>query len=1349
LQAQGKDIFVSRLDESDGLSPGGVMNFFQDAEGNLWLCTIAGLNRYDGNRITTFVSDPFDINSLSATPIHDITQHPSGILWIATRGGGLNAYDPHTGQFTHYRHDPEDPASIAGDIMSYMDIDDEGRLWIGSETGGLTRFDPTTGKAVQFHPAPGKPGRLQGHCRGEIIADSLRIYLGTSTGFEYFDRYTGRFRFFPMLRPGSGDTLRYQVYGMARDRQGKVWFGYSGEGLRMYDPATDQVVHFEIQTEAGRRNARPMRMLEDQRGYLWIAGFNEIWRISPDRKQMEQLNALSIDTHKLLSDGLWSIFEDRSGLIWFGSPNRMALYFDPRREVFQFYDLTLTTGAGTGHSRPAVNCLRQDRQGVIWFGVERELYRYDPRTGVQSAYPQNHLINNLLEGPQGLIWLTTEGGLFRFDPATGQSEPVLTTQTAGIRVETAVYAAFDRDGDLWVSTWDYGLYRIGREALYRTDHTAPLDFDRWSNDKSRSNSLATNGLQKVTADSKGNIWVCGNIGGITRIEKATGRVKAFSYHQGKTGTISNNYTYSVVEGPDGRIWVSTNGGGLNRFDPDTDGFVHYTTQDGLPSNVVFDLAFDGQGLLWLNTLKGISCFDPAAETFTHFNEKDGLQCWTEDLHYNPQTNTIFAAGAKGFNSFSPEEVLRLKKTATPIAIVAVSHFDPEQEQMIRLQPAAWADGRLDLSQGESTLRLQFAMLDFRNPTRHRYRYSLTKAGNPVWVDIQEQNLVDLARLDPGTYPFHLEGRNSDGLWSRLPEPLVIVIHPPFWRTGWAYALYVLLGTAIVIFLYRFDLRRRLANREARRVKELGKLKARFYTNITHEFRTPLTVILGLTEEPANVSNALKLIRRNGEKLLNLINQLLDLSRLDNNSLQPRYQQIEIVSFTQYIGESFQSLAEKKQIYLTVSSEIQQLWMDMDEELYRQILSNLLSNAIKFTPENGKISLHLAQKDNGLVVQIQDNGIGIPNDALPHIFDRFYQAAPPSPPEGRGKPLARPPSPLGGGWEGTGIGLALVKELVRLLEGEIGVESDPDGLSGGRGTCFTVQLPVRRQAAHKTETFEPALIDRTIAEPFAVAPAAGDAELPGLLLIEDNPDVVFYIQSILQAYYSVQVAPNGAAGIEKAIETIPDIIISDVMMPEKNGFEVVETLKGDQRTSHIPIILLTARATQEDRIAGLKYGADAYLMKPFDKAELFVRLEKLVELRKALQARYAQAAQPKLTFIFSQSRDQAVTPSLDDLFLENIRRIIDKKIGDSDLDIPYLCKKTGLSTTQLHRKMKALTGEAPISFIRKVRLHKAKELLQNTDLTISEIAYELGFNDPSYFSRAFGKEFGRAPGDFRI
>lgn len=1303
------------------------MDFFQDATGHLWICTIAGLNRYDGNQVTTYLSDPLDLNSLSSSVINGMTQDSAGTIWIATREGGLNAFDPCTERFTHYRHDPEDASSLSGDNLKSIDVDEEGQLWIGAETSPLVRFDPATGKAHRFARRPGVPGQLQGLRVHVIIADSQRIYLGTDAGFEYYDRKTGRFRYFPLRDPASGDTLQYPIYGMARDREGNVWFGYPGEGLRVYDPHTDTVTPFEVLTADGQRNTRPMRMLEDQRGNLWIAGYYEIWRISPDRRQMEKMYARDIETHELLSNGIWSIFEDRSGMIWLGTPNRRALYFDPRREVFRFPDLQLVNRSTDADWQPAVSCLRQDRRGAVWFGVDHDLYRYDPQTGTREGYLQPHFIHNLTIGPREKIWLATEGGLYRFDPATGRSVPILTTTTAGRPVAAVLYTAFDRDGDLWVSTWEYGLYRIGRDELYRPDPAAPLDYDRWSEDRNAPNSLATYGLQKVVADSRGYIWVCGNIGGVSRIEKASGRVDIFSYRQGQPGAISSNYTYSVVEGPNGYIWISTNGGGFNRFDPATERFTHYTVQDGLPSNVVFDLAFDGEGLLWLNTLQGISCFDPATATFSHYDERDGLQCWTEDLYYAANTNTLYAAGTKGFNHFSPTELRHLETTDSPVAIQRIAHLDPKTQIMRQLQPADWFDGHLELTHRQSPLRLQFAVLDFRNPDRHRYRYALTQDEDPVWIDLQEQNQLELASIDPGTYTLHLAGQNSDGRWNRLSQPLTLVVHPPIWQTPGAYLAYLLALGAGLYFMYRFILSRQLAWNEARQVKALEQLRSRFYTNITHEFRTPLTVILGMTEAEANFPKAMKLIRRNGYRLLQLINQLLDLSKLDNNALQPNYRQIEMVAFSRYIGESYQSLADRKHISLTVHSAIEQCWMDMDEEMYRQVMSNLLANALKFTPEYGNIAVQLERANQNLLLRVQDDGIGIPADALPHVFDRFYQID-------RAESQAEP---------GTGIGLALVRELVTLLGGSIEVTSEP-----GRGTTFLVGFPIRQTAQQRLETFEPVQVERTIAEPDTAAPVLDNESTPRLLLIEDNPDVVYYIQSLLRPAYQIQVAANGALGIQKAIQFIPDIIISDVMMPEKDGFAVVETLKQDQRTSHIPIILLTARAEQADRLAGLRYGADAYLTKPFDKAELFVRLQQLIAVRQQLRARYAQAAYTETALAGSDNPSGDDDRSLDDRFLQQIRGIIDAHLGDAELDIAFLCREVGLSSAQLFRKMKALTGEPPMGFVRKVRLHRAKALLQTTELPIADIAYELGFSDPSYFTRAFGKEFGTPPSAWR-
>ncbi|MCO6488465.1 MAG: response regulator [Phaeodactylibacter sp.] len=550
--------------------------------------------------------------------------------------------------------------------------------------------------------------------------------------------------------------------------------------------------------------------------------------------------------------------------------------------------------------------------------------------------------------------------------------------------------------------------------------------------------------------------------------------------------------------------------------------------------------------------------------------------------------------------------------------------------------------------------------------------------------------------------------------------------------------------------------------EASRLKELNDFKARFYTNITHEFRTPLTVIMGIADTLAGHQQEKALIQRNSQNLLRLINQLLDLSRLESGTLALNKVHQDIIVYLQYLTESFYSAATQKNIRLLFYAEEETVMMDYDEEKIQQIVYNLLSNALKFTGEQGKIIFHASKiEEDGrpfLKLKVKDNGIGIAPEDIERIFDRFYQASPQPPPkEGefanaglQSAAQRRRSSPFGGGREGAGIGLALTKELVELMKGRIEVQSRL-----GEGTEFILYLPIEAKAKPTAEevaaeqeavrnTDQPAPsntgLTYSAGQP-AEAPVEEDAlyrsVLPELLIIEDNPDIIAYIKTVVKDNYKAYTAGNGEMGIEKALEIIPDIIISDVMMPGKSGYEVCNTLKQDERTSHIPIILLTAKATQADKVEGLKYGADAYLTKPFDKEELLIRLEKLVESRRQLQKRYASGAYATPT----------AEPSVDDIFLQKLWEHVQANLSDAEFGVPRLAAAVPMSQMQLYRKLKALTGKTPSQFIRSYRLRKGLELLQKGELNISEIAYDVGFTDPSYFSRVFQKEFGKSPSDF--
>ncbi|MCB0548674.1 MAG: response regulator [Phaeodactylibacter sp.] len=558
-----------------------------------------------------------------------------------------------------------------------------------------------------------------------------------------------------------------------------------------------------------------------------------------------------------------------------------------------------------------------------------------------------------------------------------------------------------------------------------------------------------------------------------------------------------------------------------------------------------------------------------------------------------------------------------------------------------------------------------------------------------------------------------------------------------------------------------------------RLQELDQFKTDFFTDISHEFRTPLTVISGMTEQIEEnperwLTRGITMIRRNSLNLLNLVNQILDLRKLESGKMELRLAQGDVVPFLHYLFESFHSLAESRDIQMHFLGNVSKLVMDHDAEKLLRILSNLLANAIKFTPEGGHVYFQVDDVAGCLQVRIKDTGPGIPAGQLPFIFERFFSGledTPPALPEEKDeyRPLfggssapptaaprspARPPGQRAQGTpQSTGIGLSLAKELVTLMDGEIGVESRE-----GKGTTFTIRIPIRQQAPLVEEGESiPSFLKAekpagpSPAFPSAPVPVSADVEaelteLPSLLIIEDNADVAEYLLGCLEGQYQLDIAQDGQQGIDKALEQVPDIIISDVMMPKKNGYEVCQTLKTDERTSHIPIILLTAKASQDSKEEGLSKGADAYLSKPFEKQELFIRLEKLLELRARLQEHYRSLEALPDTGTEGERQESQ--------FVLKLRAIVEANMEDENFGIIELCREAGLSRPQLHRKVKALTGRSTSSFVRSIRLHRAKELLVNSDLNISQVAFEVGFRDPKYFSRTFQEEFGKSPNESR-
>ena len=614
------------------------------------------------------------------------------------------------------------------------------------------------------------------------------------------------------------------------------------------------------------------------------------------------------------------------------------------------------------------------------------------------------------------------------------------------------------------------------------------------------------------------------------------------------------------------------------------------------------------------------------------------------------------------------------------------------------------------------------MLNFTRPGENQFKYFLDGYESDWILANPKENTISYTNLPPGTYTFRVKGIT----FSRTSGPedsLTIIIYPPWFWNIYSQILYVLLAILILVWLFRRQLRRQLTIQENKQLKEIDQFKNQFFENITHEFRTPLTIINGIAVELKDNEEGKRLIKRNSNILLQLINRILTLSKLQAKSVKLQLSQSDIIFYLKYLTQSFQSYAVSKNISLSFMSVEEELLMDFDKEYLRQILSNLISNAVKFTPQYGQIQVKAFRNNNELQISIQDTGIGIPESDLPFIFDRFYQL------KNTGK-------------QGTGIGLSIVNELVKLMRGKISVASIIN-----QGTTFIIQLPVQNKAP--LDQFDGQEIEDTI--PFFEPISTNDFEksrqgvhsnLPNVLVVEDNPDLLSYLTTILRSSFQLTIATNGAEGIRLALKLIPDIIISDVMMPEKDGFELSSTLKNDFKTSHIPIILLTAKAGQDSKKEGLQTGADVYLAKPFDKEELFIHINNQLELRRSLKEKYSK--------LDIQALSKDITANNKDVqFLLKLEKVVRDNLSDESFRVePNLCKAMLMSRPQLYRKLQALKGISPSEYIKKARLSYSRKLLLESDLTIAEIADQSGFKSPAYFSKAYKDEYKETPTETR-
>ena len=1342
-----------RFENVEGISQNAPVNLVQDQQGFLWIGADGGLNKFDGHQITTYNYNPRDSKSLSHDHVHSLLIDHLNVMWVGTHGGGLNRYNEATDDFTRYQHDEEDSKSLSHNEITIVYEDSQGTIWVGTTWGGLNRFDRATGTFEAFYPQPTKL-KKRGPNRINAIHEDPNgtLWIGTGGwhvselgdgGLYRFDRLHNAFEQVFLNR--SENEIQEDVWTISGDRQGSIWIGSRFNGAYRMNPIDGTSTHYAHKTggplSLSGQFITSIREDIHEPGIIWITsgefgmhpGQGGLDRLDIKTGEITHYRNIPGDDKSLSSNNIWSTFQDRQGTFWVGAWNALNKMIVPKIEYLTYQHEPDEPGSLSQND--AVTSFYEDEEGILWVTThEGGLNRWDPESETFTHYVHNkdnpnslstNSLRDIVEDQRGDLWIGSRGnGLNRFDPNTGRVTryihiPEDTLSLGGDFIEGIIE---DQTGHIWVATYGEGVFRLDPET---GEFTSFLSDQQKENTKRRVRELYT--------DLQGTLWA-GTASGLARYDPSLD----------KFVTYLDYYINDLYEDRKGRFWIATSGSGLQLFDRDsgTTNSVSFTYQ--LEGNTVSCILEDNDGFIWVRTTRGLSRIDPDTFFITNF---DGLQeHWDGRFSwkacYKNRKGQLLFGGAEGITAFDPTN-LHFNSTPPEVVITDI-HIHGEPIHTLESSPfdgPVYLAQEVNLTAKQNDITLSYAGLHYSNPDKHRYETKLEPYDRD-WIEVGQQRSVRYGFLRPGSYTFRVRAANEDGVRNDVGASLDFTIPAPWWASRLAIGIYLL---ALLLGIYIVDRiqRKRLIRKErtiaaieqaklevdaaeahAKMLEQLDAMKTNFFVNISHEFRTPLHLLLAPLEDALHgtygeinepLRKQLVTMNRNGNRLQRLIDQLLDLSKFESGNMQLKARKEDIIEFSQVIVSYFQSQAERKSITLLFTSSFEKLHVYFDVDKLEKVMTNLLSNALKYTPEQGKIRLDVEESDSSVLLTVQDTGIGIASEHLPHIFKRFHQF---------------------GGEEviaSTGVGLALCKEMVELHHGTIWCESTP-----GFGSTFLVKLPLGKDHLDQDELVHDDLPTKLAHQPsktdvfvdnFEYDPKEKACETAScILIVDDNKDMRDYLKHRLYSHYRLLEADNGASGLDLAKSHNPDLVISDVMMPGMSGYDLCAALKNDDQTKDIPVILLTAKANDQSKIEGFERGADAYIFKPFNSEELLLRVENLIEIRNVLQDKYMGEVRIEPFDIKVSAVEQS--------FLEKVKEVIEDNLGDSQFGVNILAEKMGMEVRQLQRKLKK-TGDIKASvLIRTMRMKRAAQLLDQMPGEVAKVSAMVGYQDTKYFSKQF-------------
>jgi ligand-binding sensor domain-containing protein/signal transduction histidine kinase/DNA-binding response OmpR family regulator len=1344
------------LTVSDGLSKSSVISIVQDQQGFMWFGTRDGLNRYDGHKVKVYKHDNSIPHSISNNDITRVVVDSRGDLWVGTFNG-LNKYDYSQDKFITYYKEAGDVTTLSDNTVRAICESNNGDLWIGT-SNGLNRFNRATGTFEAFFHDDQDAFSISNNHVQDIFEDKEGfIWVATARGLNKMDiSSTGNIRFTRLLHePGNSNSLSDDnTQSVREDREGNLWVGTSLGGLNKYDKNTGKFESFLLDSlpDKSIRNNDVRALAFDEQGRLWIGAYTGLYLLDIRNNRFHRMLNDKDDPTSLSNNSVKSVFVDRVGTLWIGTYYGGVNMLDEQNHNFR--NFKCQSGL-SGLTYEVISAIVEDVEGRIYVGTEGGgINILDLRSGAyktminreaENSLSSNNIKSLYLEDENNLWIGTYRGGLNILDLRSGKIKNYRNeiNNESSLANDNVYSILQENDSLFWLGLFGGGLnlFNKNNEMFFRIS-------------KGSDKGLTSEQVRVLFKDSQGNLWV-GTPGGLNflsaeNLASFNFQFKTYFYDSKKG---SGEDIQAIYEDSRSGIWVGTKESGLNLFDPASDKFVNYILNDNSApgNNVVNGILEDENGWLWISTNQGIVKYNPDVGTIKRFVESDGLL--SNEFNINSclknRNGFMYFGSLKGLTTFHPDRI----STNQSVPSVIFTDFKlygqslrPQEEEGILAKAISYTR-EITLDYDQANFSIEFSIPNFINPQKNHYAYRLN--GLEEKWNYTSNHFASYILQNPGTYLFEVKGANNDGIWNNEPTTLKIKVNPAPWRTWWAFLFYavsicIALYLLIKIIISSSRLKHALEIEQLNQQKQelLNQSKLQFFTNVSHEFRTPLTLILGPLEEIISSykgNNALyrelQSIEKNASRLLNLVDQLMDLRKFENKHLQLKVSEGNIVEFVKDIYLSFIQYARIHKFSYEFDSEVDELLLWYDRDKLERVVFNLISNAFKYTSDGGQIKVMVRQVSGGAEIEIVDSGVGIAPEHLEKIFERFYE-------------VSHSDSIFSTKYNrGTGIGLALAKGIIDMHSGEIKVKSIES-----EGSTFTIQLPLgskhlSEDQINKNFKKRNELVSYEVKNYLAdihpdpdvsveLSPAELSKNAPTILVVEDNDDVRNYIVQVFRAEYRIIEASNGKEGLKMALQHVPDMIISDVMMPETDGVEFCFRIKSEIRTSHIPFVLLTARTSLAFKYEGLEMGADDYIQKPFKVKELKIKVKNLIQSRKKLKEKFSSESLLKPSDI--------IVSSLDEKLLKKALQIVEENISNELFEISTFSEELGISRTMLFSKIKAWTNLTPSDFVTVMRMKRAAQLLEQNKLTVSQVAFQVGYKNPKYFSKCFQRHFSETP-----